>query len=100
MTVVGLCSVLLFCMAVFSCKKKNIAHGLLEKELTDIIRGVAIFMILIHHAETNLYEELPHIFSCFIPVGAFGTAIFFFLSGYGNHFSINKIANRGGELVI
>ncbi|MFQ9632690.1 acyltransferase family protein [Hungatella hathewayi] len=87
-------------LSIASIKGKNENFELLSRSYTDVLRGIAILLILLHHAETNLYKELPHIFKVFIPLGAFGTAIFFFLSGYGNYTSLNKRKYRGGDWLI
>ena len=83
--------------AFISLIKRATEENYMSRGFTDTLRGMAILMILFHHAETNLYNELPSVWTIFVPLGAFGTAIFFFLSGYGNYFSLRKTPeSRGG----
>lgn len=84
--------VLLVITSVKGLKNRKI---ILERSFTDALRGIAGILILLHHAETNLYNELPDVFSVFIPFGAFGTAVFFYLSGYGNYYSLQKNKKQG-----
>lgn len=74
--------------------KKLSDKSILNRSWTDCVKGSAILMILLYHAVTNV-DYLPRIFKVFYPLGAFGTAIFFCFSGYGNTLSIKK-DNGGG----
>lgn len=101
MWVFGIATIVMMLLSLISKKKVKMKnHELLSRSYTDVLRGIAILVILLHHAETNLYNELPHIFMLFIPLGAFGTSIFFFLSGYGNYISLTKSENREGYWLI
>lgn len=63
---------------------------------TDFIRGIAILMIMLAHIAVQLGENTKLIgggytYRVVSSWGGVGVAIFFFLSGYGNLFSILKL---------
>lgn len=80
--------------------KKSSENDILEKETTDALKGIAMLMIVLHHMATNLigtiqligWEYYALAFMC--RVGNLGTAIFIFLSGYGNYISYCKMNKR------
>lgn len=96
MVVFFLSIIILVLLIITSVKGLQYKKVILERSFTDTLRGIACILILLHHAETNLYSELPNIFIVFIPLGAFGTAIFFYLSGYGNYYSLQKADKQIG----
>ena len=69
---------------------------LFERVNTDAIRGIAILMILLSHIMQYTGNTISiigggitrAIVGCF---GGIGVAVFFFLSGYGNYLSLNKL---------
>lgn len=56
------------------------------RDTTATIRGFAMIAIILHHVH-NKYGLTSAILS---PAGYIATGIFFFISGYGNSFSLNK----------
>lgn len=52
-----------------------------DKSQTDVLKGISILMILIHHFTLRMIA--PHFMSPFLNVGFLGVGIFFFLSGFG-----------------
>ena len=69
----------------------------LNKNYTDLIKGLAMLFIVIGHIiqilvpSSILYYEQILSFICKINI--IGVGCFFFLSGYGNYLSICKINN-------
>ena len=69
-------------------------HTLLNREYTDIVRGIAMLAILIDHIYIVfgiLNEGLSATINfLFYQLAEIGVGLFFFLSGYGNYYSIKK----------
>ena len=61
-----------------------------SKEHFQVIKGIAILMIMVAHAGNNSGV------TWFTPLGGIGVALFLFCSGYGIYYSLMK--NRGGVL--
>ena len=88
---------LVFFISIKKINVKPINDSFLNKDFTTQIRGLAIFAILVSHLINMLYFSrqsnisiIKFIFCVFAPVGV---GLFFFLSGYGNTFSIKKQSN-------
>lgn len=96
MVIFGVAILLLGVLGILSVKGISDNKEMLSRPYTDALRGAAVIVVLLHHAETGLYKELPAVFTVFVPLGALGTAVFFYLSGYGNHYSLEN--NKGGAL--
>ena len=62
-----------------SQRKDNTArdYSFMSRPYTDILRAIAILLIIIHHASLDAGERV------FTPLGGIGVAIFLILSGYG-----------------
>lgn len=77
-------------VVMFSHSIKN--NGIfLEKQTTEVIKGVAMMFIIVHHILNVIGYPIGLGF-----IGTFGyisTGIFFFLSGYGNWISSSKTNN-------
>lgn len=98
MVIFGVAVLLLGVLGILSVKGISDNKEMLSRPYTDALRGAAVIVVLLHHAETGLYKELPAVFTVFVPLGALGTAVFFYLSGYGNHYSLEN--NKGGHWLI
>ena len=70
-------------------KQIKVVKTLFDRNDTEIIRGVSMLMIIIHHTANYLYYQHPDEATCMLPIyftqqlGYLGTGLFFFLSGYG-----------------
>lgn len=77
---------ILFPMSIFvqikRCKEKDV---LLDKNDTDIIKGVAACLVILCHLVVELRREITLSFplNVFWLTGAMGVLLFFFVSGYG-----------------
>ena len=81
MITVVILTCILILTSLFSMKFKD--DNFMDRESTDVIRGITILGIALHHT-----YKLGVVWSVF---GSLGTAIFFALSGYGNYYSLRKI---------
>lgn len=80
----------IFCFSlIFNMKRIESKKEIFTKDTTNTLRGVAMIGIVIHHIwqKTGLHSYLLG------SVGYLATALFFFISGYGNSISINKSEN-------
>ncbi|MGN0500625.1 MAG: acyltransferase family protein [Ruminococcus sp.] len=66
------------------------------RDSTAALRGVAMIGIIIHHIHNNLGYSSPILSQ----MGYLATGLFFFISGYGNMFSINKSKKIGIKWII
>lgn len=71
---------------VFLCNVKFVNGGTFNRELTAVLRDVAMIGIILHH----IHNELHYFSPIMTQIGYVGTALFFFISGYGNMISINN----------
>ena len=76
--------------AEFTLKKEGISH-ILAKNDTDIIKGLSVLAIVVHH----VVVEMPNqgFMRPFILAGYLGVGVFLFMSGYGLMISLLKKEN-------
>lgn len=79
-------------------KKINNKNVLFGRMVTDTIRGISIFIIMFAHVLQQLGNNFAFEFTCggilhkvIFSWGAVGVALFFFLSGYGNAASLERL---------
>lgn len=108
MFIISMC-ILFSLTLLLSVKKKELCmeNDILNKNYTTLIRGIAIFMIMISHLflfvyfyqnfQQHYYEKVIMFFICTFTNIAVG--IFLFLSGYGNWLSINKHENKNAWII-
>ena len=66
------------------CEVKDNAAGLLSKDLTNAVKGIAAVAVLLHHCYQRTYfVAQPLIGKALELLGYLAVAVFFFLSGYG-----------------
>lgn len=94
-----LCIILLFACASFFPIKTKKRFEFLNKNHTMVVRGLMAITIIVSHVatQTNALFSIPHggmVSRVIGGGGALGVAVFFFLSGYGNHFSVMKLERK------
>lgn len=80
--------VMLILLIAFFAVSKSIKNenSVFDRDSTATIKGLAMLGIVLHHIHNRLLFSSPLLSS----IGYLSTAIFFFISGYGNSLSINK----------
>lgn len=80
--------VILVAVIIFMVLKSTskVDYRVFDRNSTAVMRGVVMIGIILHHVHNNLQLSSPILGQ----VGYLGTALFFFISGYGNHISLNK----------
>lgn len=68
--------------------KKIYNPGFISKDNTNLLRGVCVLLILIHHFSQQLFDV--SYLKPFKYIGVFAVALFFFLSSYGMTVSLTK----------
>lgn len=79
------------------CCLENISggHCSLSKQASQMIKGVAILVMLLHHFIVIPFSELPHLVSVFGHACKICVAIYSVLSGYGYFFAKEKTLKYG-----
>ena len=80
------CISAVFVVVFFACSRQNEEKTILGRESTASLRGLAMLLIILHHIHNRFGFYSPIL----TQVGYLTTGVFFFVSGYGNMFSINK----------
>ena len=81
----GIMVILLIAFFAISKSIKN-ENLVFDRDSTATIRGLAMIGIILHH----IHNRLTFSSLLLASIGYLSTAIFFFISGYGNSLSINK----------
>lgn len=83
---------LVFPVSILLQSKRELANTdeWLSKNRTDAIRGLAIFLVVLHHVSAEVSDLLPYTFP-FVQMGFASVAIFFLLSGFAH---VNVYGNK------
>lgn len=81
--------IIVFGLLLFYPYKKRSDEKFLSKDVTDVIKGFSILIIIIHHLCKHTIETYTDL-RLFAQTGYIGVAVFLFLSGYGMANSFQK----------
>lgn len=89
---------IIFIILLYSTKRNN--NLFLSKDTTDVYKAIAAILIVLHHISQYIILDISLLNLIFSKIGYFCTAIFIFLSGYGNFISYKKIEKESLNLKI